>query len=228
MAMHPIKARSAGRAQRRRWPNGWAEDVCGPCMALCSCVSPDRTAPKIDEEEGCWLDVRRLSQFFGRGRIADRQWGKNPDDCRRAACETAHQFLAGQCGGNDKLRFDSTQTGRTPVMTSLRGRLLFLLALAATAILAMTANAAVAQTSVNLCVKKKKPNKGTLALPKGSKCAKGYKALTISTPQGAPGPQGPIGPQGPQGATGAAGATGATGATGTPGTAAATGATGPT
>src|SRR3954464_8398905 len=92
-----------------------------------------------------------------------------------------------------------SESGRTPEMTTLKGRLLFVIALAAIATAGLTVSAASAQTSLNLCAKKKKPNKGTLALPKGSKCPKGYKALTISTPQGAPGPQGPIGPQGPQG-----------------------------
>jgi len=110
-----------------------------------------------------------------------------------------------------------------------------MLALATAALLALSltiaTDAASAQSSVNLCVKKKKPNKGSLRLAEGTQCSKGYRLLSVGTQ----GPQGPIGPQGPQGGAGAngatgsggaTGATGATGVTGASGTAGSTGATG--
>ena len=43
-------------------------------------------------------------------------------------------------------------------MNTLRGRLLFVIALTSLAIGAMTIDSALAQTSVNFCAKKKKPD----------------------------------------------------------------------
>src|SRR4051794_18705712 len=115
-----------------------------------------------------------------------------------------------------------TEGGRMAAGSYLERVFIALLAgVALSLCVALAAESASAQTAVNLCVKKKKPNKGSLALAQGGKCSKGYSLLTLSTPQSAPGPQGPIGPQGPQGATGPNGATGNAGATG------ATGGTGP-
>ena len=72
-----------------------------------------------------------------------------------------------------------------------------------------------AQSTINACVKKKKPNKGAVLFKK--KCPKGYKATTINQ-TGPPGPAGPTGASGaaggPSGPTGPTGGTGPSGPSG--------------
>ena len=87
-----------------------------------------------------------------------------------------------------------------PIVAGHSGRRLFavpLLCAVAFALVALIgAGSAPAQTTINACVKKKKPNKGAVLFKK--KCPKGYKATTINQ-------TGPPGPAGPTGASGAAG-----------------------
>lgn len=116
---------------------------------------------------------------------------------------------------------------------------MLLLALAASALIAMPAQAAdtatLHRTKLVVCVEK---GTGNISLKGDKPCGKGHRKVVLSLhgppgpagPQGAPGATGATGPQGATGAEGSAGpqgnpgATGATGATGPQG---ATGATGP-